>query len=324
MLDVSTTLLYTLPINDRFRVSLDKHPLGKEEPETIQREDEGLIAFQHEKRGVPMTTDSSQTSEDQKAQVQAYFSRTAASYVTSASHRSGHDLKRLIDVGEWEPPYHALDIATGGGHTALAVAPYVTQVTVTDLTPAMLETARAFLLSQGVTNAQFQLADAEDLPFPAASFDRVTCRIAPHHFPNVGKAVQEVARVLKPGGLFLLIDNIAPDDPALDTFNNTVEKWRDRSHGRSYTQGEWRRFFVQAGLQIEHAETFRKTHQYDDWTARAQLAASEKAALEAYMVHSEESIRRYFEVHVSTDGHLKDFTMDTLLVKGRKPLREEQ
>lgn len=261
---------------------------------------------------------SPQHDQEQKAQVQAYFSRTAASYVTSASHRHGKDLKRLVDLGEWESQDHALDIATGGGHTALAVAPHIAQITVTDLTPTMLETAQAFLLSQGVTNAQFQVADAEDLPFAVASFDRVTCRIAPHHFPNVGKAVQEVARVLKPGGLFLLIDNIAPDDSALDTFNNTVEKWRDRSHGRSYTQGEWKTFFAQAGLLIEHMETFRKTHRYDDWTDRSQLAMAEKAALEAYILHSDESIQRYFEVHVSDDGHLKDFTMDTLLVKGRK------
>lgn len=263
---------------------------------------------------------SPQDAQAQKAQVQAYFSRTAASYVTSASHRYGNDLKRLIDLGEWKPHNHALDIATGGGHTALAVAPYVAQITVTDLTPTMLETARTFLLSQGVTHAQFQLADAENLPFAAASFDRVTCRIAPHHFPNVGKAVQEVARVLKPGGLFLLIDNIVPDDPALDSFNNRVEKWRDSSHGRSYTQGEWQTFFTQAGLLSEHTETFRKTHHYDDWTARSQLAVAEKAALEAYILHSDESIQRYFEIHVSADGHLKDFTMDTLLLKGRKPL----
>jgi ubiquinone/menaquinone biosynthesis C-methylase UbiE len=269
------------------------------------------------RRGI-MGQTSPQNDQEQKAQVQAYFSRTAASYVTSATHRHGNDLKRLIELGEWEPQHHALDIATGGGHTALAVALHVAQITVSDLTPVMLETARVFLLSQGVTNAQFQLADAEDLPFAAASFDRVTCRIAPHHFPNVGKAVQEVARVLKSGGLFLLIDNVAPEDPSLDTFNNKVEKWRDASHGRSYTQGEWQAFFAQAGLLVEHAETFRKTHNYEDWTARSQLAASEKAALEAYILGSDESIQRYYQVHVGDDGHLKDFTMDTLLLKGRK------
>jgi ubiquinone/menaquinone biosynthesis C-methylase UbiE len=267
-----------------------------------------------------MSQPSPQSNQEKKAQVQEYFSRTASGYVSSAALRSGSDLKRLVEVGEWQAQHHALDIATGGGHTALAVAPLIARITVTDLTPDMLESARAFLISQGVTNAEFQRADAEDLPFAAASFDRVTCRVAPHHFPDVGQAVQEVARVLKPGGLFLLIDNIVPSDVVLDTFGNTVENWRDPSHVRAYTQEEWQSFFAQAGLLIELAETFGKTHNYDDWTALAQLPASEKAALEAYILSSDESILRSFAVHVRDDGHLKDFTRPTLLLKGRKEL----
>src|SRR5436190_14628722 len=139
-------------------------------------------------------TDTPQPAHEQKkTQVQDYFSRTAESYVASFSHRSGDDMQRLIELGEWNPHLQALDIATGGGHTALAVAPYVAQITVSDLTPRMLEKARDFLLSQGVTKAQFQVADAEDLPFADATFDRVTCRIAPHHFPDMARAVKEVA-----------------------------------------------------------------------------------------------------------------------------------
>src|SRR6266702_2939984 len=211
-----------------------------------------------------MTQTPQQNGDDQKAQVQDYFSRTAEGYVASFSHHTGDDLQRLIELGEWDPHQQALDIATGGGHTALAIAPYVGQVTVTDLTPRMLEKAREYLLAQGVTNAQFQVADAEQLPFPAEAFDRVTCRIAPHHFPNIAQFVREVARVLKPGGLFLLIDCMVPGDPELDTFDNTVEKWRDPSHGRSCTAEEWQTFFIQAKLTIEHTEFFRRPLFYDD------------------------------------------------------------
>src|SRR6266571_6893105 len=173
-----------------------------------------------------MTLSSQQESNDKKAQVQDYFARNAEGYVASFSHRVGSDLERLIELGEWDSQQHALDIATGGGHTALAVAPHVAQITVTDLTPRMLEKAREYLLAQGVTNALFQVADAEQLPFPAEFFDRVTCRIAPHHFPHTAQAVQEAARVLKPGGLYLLIDCMAPSEPELDIFDNKVEKWR--------------------------------------------------------------------------------------------------
>ncbi|GAC1554081.1 MAG: hypothetical protein NVS2B2_07030 [Ktedonobacteraceae bacterium] len=168
-------------------------------------------------------------------------------------------MTRLIEIGEWQSEQQALDVATGGGHTALAVAPHVAHITVSDLTPRMLEQARIYLSSQGITNADFEVADAEQLPFADASFDRVTCRIAPHHFPNIAQAVREIARVLRPQGVFLLIDSIAPSDPKLDTFLNTIEKRRDGSHGRSCTLEEWHHFFTEAGLHVEIRRGFPQT-----------------------------------------------------------------
>jgi len=259
-----------------------------------------------------------QSNQDKKAQVQDYFSRTTEGYVASFSHRSGADLLRLIEIGEWAPDQHALDVATGGGHTALAVAPHVAQITVTDLTPRMLEQAQAYLTSQGATNAQFQEADAEQLPFADNNFDSVTCRIAPHHFPNIAQAVREIARVLKPGGIFLLIDSIAPSEPELDTFLNTIEKRRDGSHGRSCTLEEWHRFFMEAGLQVEYEELFRRPLQYDDWTKRSQLPTNEKAALEKFILGQDEHTRTYFDVTQRVDGHLESISNDYVLLKGRK------
>jgi ubiquinone/menaquinone biosynthesis C-methylase UbiE len=264
-------------------------------------------------------SDTTQPDADaKKAQVQDYFSRTAEGYVASFSHKAGRDLQRLVEIGEWSTDQYALDIATGGGHTALAVAPLAAQVMVSDLTPRMLEKAREFLLAQGVTNAQFQVADAEHLPFADGTFDRVTCRIAAHHFPAMLQAVKEVARVLKTGGLFLLIDCMAPSDAELDTFDNTVEKWRDASHGRSCTKEEWQDFFAQAGLRVEQMEFFRRTHDYDDWTLRSQLPNNEKAQLEQFILESNPRIQDYFEVVRKADGHLERFSNDFILLKGRK------
>ena len=265
-----------------------------------------------------MTETPQPAHEQKKTQIQNYFSRTAESYVASFSHRSGDDMQRLIELGEWNPQLQALDIATGGGHTALAVAPLVAQVTVTDLTPRMLEKARDFILAQGVTNALFQVADAEQLPFSSESFDRVTCRIAPHHFPDISQFVQEVARVLQPGGIFLLIDCTAPSDQELDTFDNTVEKWRDPSHGRSCTAEEWQALLKEAGLSIEHLEFFRKTHEYDDWTARSQMPLDEKARLSQFILESNNRIHNYFEILRKPDGQLASFTNDFILLKSRK------
>jgi ubiquinone/menaquinone biosynthesis C-methylase UbiE len=257
-------------------------------------------------------------SDAKKSQVQDYYSRTAEGYVASVSHRTGSDLQRLLEVGELQSDQYALDVATGGGHTALAVAPHVGRVMVTDLTPRMLEKASEFILAQGVTNAQFQVADAEQLPFADATFDRVTCRIAPHHFPNMAQAVREVARVLKSGGLFLLIDCMAPSDSKLDVFDNTVEKWRDPSHGRSCTAEEWEKFFAEAGLRIEQQEFFRRKHDYDDWTTRSKMPVEEKTKLAQFILKSDNRIRQHFEVVQRADGSLESFTNDYILLKGRK------
>ena len=265
-----------------------------------------------------MTDTPQQADEKKKKLVQDYFSRTAESYVASFSHRSGNDLQRLIELGEWNPHLTALDIATGGGHTALAIAPFVAQVTVTDLTPRMLEKAREFILTQGITNVLFQVADAEQLPFSSESFDRVTCRIAPHHFPDLSKFVLEVARVLKTEGLFLLIDCMAPGDQELDIFDNTIEKWRDPSHGRSCTAEEWQSLLKEAGLSIEGVEFFRKTHEYDDWTARSQMPLDEKARLAQYILDSNNHIHTYFEIVQKPDGQLESFTNDFIFIKSRK------
>jgi hypothetical protein len=123
---------------------------------------------------------------------------------------------------------------------------------------------------------------------------------------------------LKPGGLFLLIDSVAPADPELDAFDNTIEKWRDPSHGRSHTLAEWRSFFAEAGLDIELEEMFRRTHDYDNWTTMAQLSAEGKWELEQFILGSEPYIQRYFAVTTREDGHLDHFSIDFVLLKGRK------
>ena len=116
--------------------------------------------------------------------VQAQFGAVAERYVTSAIYAHGSDLARMIELAQPRGDERLLDIATGGGHTALAFAPHVREVVATDLTPRMLEVAEAFIREQGAANVTFQVADAEALPFPDADFDIVTTRIAPHHFPN--------------------------------------------------------------------------------------------------------------------------------------------
>jgi ubiquinone/menaquinone biosynthesis C-methylase UbiE len=98
---------------------------------------------------------------------------------------------------------HVLDLASGTGQPALSVAKAVGpsgRVVATDMVPEMLEGARTNAATQGLSNMQFKVADAESLPFGDAEFDRVTARFGLMFFPDIHKALTEARRVLKPGG----------------------------------------------------------------------------------------------------------------------------
>jgi ubiquinone/menaquinone biosynthesis C-methylase UbiE len=253
-----------------------------------------------------------------KERVREQFGTGAQDYVASTYHRSGRDLDMVVDLMEATPEAVALDIATGGGHTALAVAPHVQRIVVTDLTPKMLQAAEDFITSQGITNATFEIAEAEQLPFDDASFDIVTCRVAPHHFDDVHAFDREVVRVLKPGGRFVLIDTFAPDDDELDAFFNEVEVRRDPTHVRDYRISEWLGWLRDLGLEIDVVEQFDKVHEFDDWAARSRMTAANKAALETYILGAPARVREHFNV-VEADGKLVSFDDLKFLLRARKP-----
>lgn len=110
----------------------------------------------------------------------------------------------LLDVARLAPGQHVLDLASGTGDPALTVAERVGatgRVVVTDIAPQMLDVARDNARRAGRTNLAFEVVDAHALPFADASFDRVTCRLGVMYFWDCGRALREIRRVLKPGGI---------------------------------------------------------------------------------------------------------------------------
>lgn len=239
-----------------------------------------------------------------KALVQAQFAPAAQSYVTSATHAHGADLARLVELAELDTDELALDVATGGGHTALALAPRVRHVIASDLTFSMLEAARSHLAAQGVANVSYLRAEAEALPVAPASLDLVTCRIAAHHFADVRAFVRSSAAALRPGGRLIVSDHIGLEDPELDQFMDRFERWRDPSHVRAYSYGEWRSFCAEAGLTVTHTEDDpREPYEFASWTARLRMPAEERDALERWLLAAAPRFRDQFEL-VEQDGRL--------------------
>jgi SAM-dependent methyltransferase len=253
-----------------------------------------------------------------KARVQDQFGASAAAYVASAGHAAGEDLAQLVAWAEGGEERIALDVATGGGHTALALAAHYGRVGASDLTAPMLAAAESFIRGKGVANVEFRLADAEALPFADAAFDAVSCRIAPHHFPDPGRFVAEVARVLKPGGLFLLEDSVVPADPALDASINRAEAIRDHTHVRSLSEAAWRGLLTVAGLRVEVSAIHPKPHPFNDWAGRSQTSDADRATLMAHFREASPAARAAFAIVCDDAGEVVTFTDEKILFKARK------
>lgn len=178
------------------------------------------------------------------------FDRQSRNYGKSHILADVSDLTAALEGLTRPPAGRALDVATGGGHTAVWLAEQGWNVTASDLSPAMLERAAELAASKGVS-LETALHEAECLPYADGTFGIVTCRVAAHHFSNPPAFVSEVARVLRPDGIFLLIDGSVPDgDPVAAEWIHDVEKFRDPSHGRFLAPGEWSSLCTDAGLEI--------------------------------------------------------------------------
>jgi ubiquinone/menaquinone biosynthesis C-methylase UbiE len=169
----------------------------------------------------------------------------------------------------------ALDVATGGGHTALWLAGQGWKVTASDIAPRMLENAQKMCAEAGF-RIQTRLFPAEEIPFADASFDLVTVRVAPHHFSSPPAFVRETARVLKPGGHFLLIDGSVPDDdPETEEWLHKLEKWRDPSHGRFLSRKAWIELARAAQLDVIRAELYPMKQPDLQWYFETAATSSE-------------------------------------------------
>jgi ubiquinone/menaquinone biosynthesis C-methylase UbiE len=205
--------------------------------------------------------------------VRSQFGAAAAAYGTSLVHADATALRRVVELAEPQPKDSALDIATGAGHTALALAPHVARVIAYDLTREMILETRRNAAARGLANVYTQQGPAEKLPFRDASFDIVTVRQAPHHFADARGALREMARVARPGARVVIVDSAAPEDAELAAQWDRLERLRDPSHVRNYSPSEWHAMVEDGGLRVFAEETSFATENggpmsFDAWTRR--------------------------------------------------------
>jgi ubiquinone/menaquinone biosynthesis C-methylase UbiE len=220
---------------------------------------------------------------------QRQFSQVAEAYRQSPTHADPVSLARFLALAELRPNHRVLDVATGAGHVALAAAPQVLEVVALDITPEMLDQAKQLAAAREIRNVTFVVGNAEQLPFPAASFDRVLVRSAPHHFKQLIPALAEAYRVLRPGGVFAVSDCSPP--PVVRDWLEVVEVGRDPSHVRSRALEEWRALLQSLGFTVEHAERIEQEKDILQWFDVAKVQEKRKRKLLDYYETAPQAVR---------------------------------
>jgi len=188
------------------------------------------------------------------------FARTAERVAARQDARAARLAEAVRDFVQPRGDERALDVGTGAGALAFALAPLVREVVGLDPVPELLELAR----QRKLPNTEFVEGDGAALPFPDASFDLAGTLRTLHHVAQPDRVVAELVRVTRPGGHVLVVDQLAPDDPDAAAALHEFETVRDPSHSRLLTDGELRELFTANGLSL-----FRERRQDE----RRELAA---------------------------------------------------
>jgi ubiquinone/menaquinone biosynthesis C-methylase UbiE len=196
------------------------------------------------------------------------FARTAERVAARQDSRAAglaEEVRAFVGPGGDE---RALDVGTGAGALALALAPLVREVVGLDPVPELLELARA----RALPNTEFVEGDGTALPFPDGNFDLVGTHRTLHHVAHPDRVLAEMVRVTRPGGHVLVVDQLAPDDPEAAAVLHDFETERDRSHTRLLSDGELRELFAANGLELLRE---RREEERRELAAYLDLAGSE-------------------------------------------------
>lgn len=214
---------------------------------------------------------------DHSSIVREEFTRQADAYAAAAVITSQERLDRLVAAIGPTPDQRVLEVATGPGYVAMALAARCREVVGVDLTAAPLAIAERMRRERGLGHVSFRSGDAESLQFGNDDFDIVVCPFAFHHFEHPARVLAEMCRVCRTGGTLAVEDLYASEKPARAAYWNHIERLRDHSHTRALALGELVAMLARAGIEIVRLYSDELTAEAESWMATAQTGASDAA-----------------------------------------------
>ena len=200
------------------------------------------------------------------------FTKTAEAFAANARARRSLDADRFAEFVTSGLPdasqLVAVDVACGPGTYTRPLARRVRKTIGVDLTPAMLEEARAESARQGLANMEWKLGDSHALPFADAAVGIVCCGYSLHHMLQPEGVIAEMARIVAPGGRVAIVDIVVPEG-ADAAANDAIERARDSSHTAKQTRAGILALFQQATLRVLAEDTFERPYKFDDWLKQA-------------------------------------------------------
>ena len=212
-----------------------------------------------------MESSDSKSEVRHKNLVREEFTRQADEYAKAAVIRDQAHIERFVRMIDPAADARVLEVATGPGYIAMALARVAREAVGVDLTEAPLQIAERNKSERGLTNVSFRVADAENLPFADGEFDVVVCRFAVHHFENPRSVLGEMARVCRTGGTVAVEDMVASEHLARAEFHNRFERLRDTSHTRALPMSELLRMLADCGFEVERFESLGLKNPVEKW-----------------------------------------------------------
>jgi SAM-dependent methyltransferase len=196
------------------------------------------------------------------------FAHQADSFARSPAMNIAQTLGVLVDLVPEDPEARWVETACGPGLIARAMAPRVKAVVGIDLTPTMVEKARADAAEAGVENVSFEVGDATALPIEDDSLDGAITRFSLHHIPGPIRVLEEMKRVVKPGGYVIVSDFVTDDDGEAAAWQEQIERLRDPSHWALLTPSRIAALAARVGLDPDEERIVPFEIDFEEWLNR--------------------------------------------------------